>query len=181
MLNTVALLLSPVALAILLGYSVTKRYTPGTHFFLGLALGIAPVGAWVGVRGDLSFVPILLGMGVICWAAGFDIIYSCQDEAVDRKLGLNSLPARFGRRRALAISALCHASAVILFLAVAWVSPLGPFYLAALCVCAWLLAYEQSLVTPDDLSRLGRAFFTLNGWISVLMFMGGALDLALAF
>lgn len=180
MLNTLALLLSPVALAALLGYSTMKRFTPGTHFILGIALGIAPVGAWVGVRGEVSLIPVLLGAGVMLWTAGFDIIYSCQDAEVDQELGLFSLPSRFGKRRALAISAACHAGAVLLFLAMAPLTSLGGFYLAALAICAWLLAYEQSIVSPGDLSRLGRAFFTLNGWVSILIFCGGALDIFLA-
>lgn len=176
MLNLLALVLSPIALAVLLGYSVTKRFTSASHFFLGLALGIAPVGAWVGVRGDLSLTPVLLGLGVLLWTAGFDIIYSCQDEAFDRDAGLYSIPARLGRRRALAISALCHAAAIILFLGLTVITSLGTLYLIALTVCALLLAYEQSLVSPNDLSKLGRAFFTVNGFVSGLLFVGGLID-----
>lgn len=178
MLNGLALALSPVALAVLLGYSTMKRWTAGAHFCLGLALGIAPVGAWVGIRGTLlNLPPLLLSAGVICWVAGFDIIYSCQDEAFDRARGLFSLPARLGRARALAISALCHAVAIVLFLLVAWAGGLGGLYLLAVAVTACLLAYEQSIVTPRDLSRLGQAFFTLNGWVSVLIFLGGLIDI----
>lgn len=179
MLNWLAFLLAPVALVALLGYSMTKRFTQGAHFFLGMALGIAPVGAWVGVRGEISWIPILLGAAVTLWTAGFDIIYSCQDAEIDRKLGLFSLPSRLGKPRALAVSAACHAGAVLLFLALAPAAGLGPFYLAALTGCAVLLAYEQSIVSPSDLSRLGRAFFTLNGWVSVMMFCGGAADVFL--
>ncbi|MCL5270402.1 MAG: putative 4-hydroxybenzoate polyprenyltransferase, partial [bacterium] len=131
MLNRLALALSPVALAIVLGYSTAKRWTAGSHFLLGLALGIAPVGAWIGVRGALGLPPVLLAAGVVLWVAGFDIIYSCQDEAFDRRMGLFSLPARLGRRRALALSALCHAVAAVMFLVVAWAGGLGAFYLTA--------------------------------------------------
>lgn len=179
-LNPLAFRLSPVALAVLLGYSTAKRFTSGAHFVLGLALGIAPVGAWVGVRGELSLAPVLLGVGVLFWTAGFDIIYSCQDEEFDRAEGLRSVPSRLGRARALALSALCHASAIAAFALMPFVAPFGLFYLTALAGTALLLAYEQSIVSPTDLSRLGRAFFTVNGWVSVLMFLGGAADIALA-
>lgn len=180
MLNGLALALSPVALAVLLGYSTTKRWTAGSHFFLGLALGIAPVGAWVGIRGTLfEWPPLLLSAGVLCWVAGFDIIYSCQDERFDRARGLFSLPARLGRARALAISALCHAASIALFMLVGWAGGLGGLYLLAVAGAACLLAYEQSIISPRDLSRLGQAFFTLNGWISVLIFIGGLADVLL--
>jgi 4-hydroxybenzoate polyprenyltransferase len=179
MLNPLALWLTPLALLVLLGYSTAKRWTAGSHFFLGLALGIAPVGAWIGIRGTIGLPALLLCAGVLCWVAGFDIIYSCQDEAYDRRKGLFSLPARFGRSRALAISALCHAVSVALFLLVAWAGGLGLLYLMAVAVAACLLAYEQTIVTPWDLSRLGQAFFTLNGWVSVLMLLGGLTDVLL--
>lgn len=177
MLNRLALLLSPIALAILLGYSLTKRFTSIAHFFLGLALGIAPIGAWVAVRAELDWPPVLLGLAVMLWTAGFDMIYSLQDVDVDRQLGLNSLPVRLGRRRALAVSALSHAVAILAFGLLVPFTPLGSFYLAALALCAWLLVYEQRLVAPGDLSKLPLAFFTLNGWVSVLMFVGGLTDI----
>lgn len=179
MLNRMALLLSPFALAILLGYSLTKRFTSIAHFFLGLALGIAPIGAWVAVRAELDWPPALLGLAVLLWTAGFDMIYSLQDVDVDRGLGLHSLPVRLGRRRALAISALCHAVAILAFGLLVPLTSLGTFYLAALAICAWLLVYEQRLVSPGDLSNLPLAFFTLNGWVSVLMFAGGLADILL--
>ena len=177
MLNPLAFALSPVALLILLGYSTAKRWTPGTHFILGLALGIAPVGAWIGTTGALALPPLLLGLGVLCWVAGFDIIYSCQDEQFDRGIGLRSLPSRLGRARALALSALADGAAIARFAMVVAVTPLGMWYLAAVAAAALLLAYEQSLVSPRDISRLDVAFFTLNGWVSVLIFAGGACDL----
>lgn len=179
MLNRLALLLSPVALVVLLGYSVTKRFTSASHFFLGLALGIAPVGAWVAIRAEIDWAPVLLGAAVLLWTAGFDIIYSMQDVDIDRQLGLNSLPVRLGRRRALAVSAACHMACIVLFALLAAITPLGPFYLLAVAVCAWLLWYEQMLIQPNDLSRLGKAFFTINGWVSVCIFAGGLADLFL--
>lgn len=177
MLNRLALLLSPIALAVLLGYSLTKRFTAGAHYFLGLALGIAPIGAWVAVRAELGWPPVLLGLAVMLWTAGFDMIYSLQDIEVDRRLGLNSLPSRLGPKRALAISALSHAVAITAFGLLVPFTALGVFYLSALALCAWLLVYEQRLVSPDDLSRLPMAFFTLNGWVSILMFAGGLTDI----
>jgi 4-hydroxybenzoate polyprenyltransferase len=179
MLNGLALALSPVALLVVLGYSTAKRWTAGSHFLLGLALGIAPVGGWIGVRGTIAFPPLLLCLAVLFWVAGFDIIYSCQDEAFDRKMGLFSLPARLGRSRALALSALCHAASALLLWAVGWVGGLGVYYLAAVALAAGLLAYEQSIISPRDLTRLGTAFFTVNGWVSVLVFAGGLADLLL--
>ena len=178
-LNDLALKLSPVALAILLGYSVTKRFTAGSHFFLGLALGIAPMGAWVAVRGELGWPPALLGLAVMLWTAGFDIIYSLQDIEVDRRLGLRSLAVRLGPSRSLAISVLCHLLALLAFGLMIPLAGLSNFYLIALAACAWLLVYEQRLVSPTDLSRLGRAFFTLNGWVSVLILAGGLTDILL--
>ncbi len=179
MLNPLAFILSPAALAILLGYSTAKRWTAGSHFILGLALGIAPIGAWIGVRGEWGWPPLLLGLGVLFWVAGFDMIYSCQDEAFDRRVGLRSLPARVGRARALALSALSHALALACFLLLTGLPGLGWGYLLALCVAAALLVYEQSIVSPADLSRLNMAFFTLNGWVSLLVFLGGFCDLVL--
>jgi 4-hydroxybenzoate polyprenyltransferase len=117
---------------------------------------------------------------VLCWVAGFDIIYACQDVAFDRRVGLHSLPARLGTARALAVSALCHAGALLLLAVVGMSDGLGVFYVAALALAAGLLAWEQSLVSPRDLTRLDVAFFTLNGWVSVLLFLGGLTDLLLA-
>jgi len=177
MLNPLAFKLSPVALMVLLGYSTTKRWTTASHFFLGLALGIAPLGAWIGVSGTIAWPPVLLGLGVMCWVAGFDIIYACQDADFDRRSGLFSLPVRMGKPRALAISALCHVAAIALFLGLSLTDGLGVFYLVAVAGAGALLAWEQSIVSPRDLSRVNSAFFTFNGWVSVVMFVGGFADL----
>jgi 4-hydroxybenzoate polyprenyltransferase len=167
MLNPVCLALSPVALLIVFGYSYTKRFTAFSHAFLGLALAIAPVGAWLAVRGALAAPPVVLGLAVLLWVAGFDTIYACQDAAHDRSMGLRSLPARWGIRRALVIARVLHAAAVVLLASVYVLVPLHPIYLAGVAAVGGLLAFEHSLVRHDDLSRVNAAFFTVNGWISV--------------
>jgi 4-hydroxybenzoate polyprenyltransferase len=167
MLNPLCLKLSPVALVIVLGYSFTKRFTALSHIVLGLALAIAPVGAWVAVRGRFDLPPVVLGLAVLFWVAGFDTIYSCQDAGFDRESGLHSLPARLGVRRALFLARAFHVLAVALLLALYALVPLHPLYLGGVAVVAVLLGYEHSLVHYDDLSRIDAAFFTVNGWISV--------------
>jgi 4-hydroxybenzoate polyprenyltransferase len=174
MLNPLCLALSPVALVIVFGYSYTKRFTPLSHLVLGLALAVAPVGAWLAVRGAFALPPMVLGLAVLCWVAGFDTIYACQDVDFDRKEGLWSLPARLGIARALNVARVLHGLAVTLLAALYGVTTLHPVYLLGVAVVAALLAYEHSLVRADDLSRVDLAFFTLNGWISVLYFLATA-------
>lgn len=179
LLNPLALALSPVALAVTLGYSLTKRFTPLCHFLLGLSLGIAPAAAWIGVTGTLSPTILPLVAAVMLWTAGFDIIYSLQDEDFDRREGLRSLPQAVGKPRALLLSRVCHGLAVG-FLALAGVSvDAGWMFFVGVMAAAMLLAYEQSLVHPDDLSRVNVAFFTLNGFVSIGLFGFTFLDLAL--
>jgi 4-hydroxybenzoate polyprenyltransferase len=167
MLNPLCLALSPVALLIVFGYSYTKRFTAFSHAFLGLALAIAPVGAWLAVRGSLAWPPVVLGLAVLFWVAGFDTIYACQDATHDRTVGLRSLPARWGIRRALLAARAFHAGAVLLLAALYALAPLHPIYLAGVAAVAGLLTFEHSLVRADDLSRVDAAFFTVNGWISI--------------
>lgn len=167
MLNPLCLALSPVALAVVFGYSYAKRFTALSHLILGLALGIAPVGAWLAVRGAFALPPLVLGCAVLLWVAGFDTIYACQDADFDRREGLHSLPARLGIGPALVLSRLMHGGAAALLAALYWLCPLHPIYLLGVAVVAALLAYEHSLVRADDLRRVDVAFFTLNGWISV--------------
>jgi len=171
MLNPLCLALSPLALLIVFGYSYTKRFTALSHLLLGLALGVAPVGAWLAIRGRFEPAPVVLGLAVLFWVAGFDTIYACQDEAFDRAEGLHSLPARLGAARALVLARLFHAVAVTLLAAVYTLAPLHPVYLAGVAALAGLLAYEHSLVRADDLSRIDAAFFTVNGWISLGYFV----------
>jgi 4-hydroxybenzoate polyprenyltransferase len=138
---------------------------------LGLALAIAPVGAWLAVRGTFAVTPFVLGGAVLLWVAGFDAIYACQDAEFDRREGLHSLPARLGIARALVVARVFHVLAVLLLASLYWLSPLHPLYLAGVLGVAALLGYEHSLVRADDLSRVDVAFFTLNGWISVGFFV----------
>jgi len=167
MLNPLCLALSPLALAIVFGYSYTKRFTALSHLVLGLALGVAPVGAWIAIRGRFDVVPVLLGLAVLLWVAGFDVIYACQDLDFDRREGLHSLPARLGVARALVLSRAFHAGAVLLLLAVFPLARLHPLYLAGVAGVAALLVYEHSIVHADDISRVDAAFFNTNAWISV--------------
>lgn len=181
MLNRLCLILSPVALIVLLGYSYTKRFTSLSHLVLGLALGIAPVGAWLAVQGRFDWAPIILCAGVLLWVAGFDIIYSCQDYEHDLKSGLYSIPKSLGLRRALWLAATLHALAFICFVAFHSLADMGPCYLAATLGAGALMAYEHSLVRPDDLSRVNAAFFNVNGIISIGLFLAAVVDFSLGF
>jgi 4-hydroxybenzoate polyprenyltransferase len=167
MLNPLCLVLSPLALLIVFGYSYTKRFTELSHLVLGLALGVAPVGAWIAVRGRFDVLPILLGLAVLGWVAGFDIIYACQDLDFDRREGLRSIPARLGMARALWVARGLHVLAVAFLAAIYPLARLHPVYLVGVAGVAALLAYEHTLVRPGDLSRVNAAFFTLNGWVSL--------------
>ncbi|MHB9131901.1 MAG: UbiA-like polyprenyltransferase [Armatimonadota bacterium] len=180
-LNQLALYLSPVALLVIWGYSLTKRFTNYSHFVLGLALGIAPSAAWIALTGQLPLPPMVLSLAVIFWTAGFDIIYACQDIDFDRQIGLHSIPARFGITRALLFASVLH------FLAFALLATFGLLvlptlqigYSAALVPTAVLLVSQHRIVRPNDLSRLNAAFFTANGLISLLLFIGAAIDVLL--
>ncbi len=179
MLNPLCLALSPLALGIVFFYSYTKRFTWGSQLFLGLSLAIAPVGAWIAITGTIAWPPALLGLCVLLWVAGFDIIYSLQDVDFDRREGLHSIPARFGSPRALLIARALHAAAVGSLLAIYFLLPLHPLYLAGVALVAALLVYEHTLVKPDDLSKVNVAFFTTNGLVSLLYFVTAAASSAL--
>lgn len=166
--NPWPLYLSGPVLLFVLGYSLAKRFTSLAHFWLGAALMLAPVAAWIAVKGmaDLT-APLVLGAAVMGWVAGFDILYACQDVAFDREQGLHSVPARLGVPAALRVAAGCHAVMFALLVGLAWASPhLGAVYLGGLGLIGGLLVYEHSLVRADDLSRVNRAFFHVNGVIS---------------
>ncbi len=167
MLNQLAFYLSPVALAIVFFYSLTKRFTAYSHFWLGLAISVAPVGAWVAIREEISLLSLILGAAVVFWLVGFDIIYACLDVEPDKKNKLNSIPQKFGVGKALSFAKAAHA-VMILFLLALIVSPLlGGLYLMAVAMVAGLLWYEHSLVSQRDLSKVNVAFFNVNGWISL--------------
>lgn len=175
-LNRLTLALAPAALAVLLLYSYTKRLTALSHLVLGLCLGLAPVGAWIAVRGSVAWLPVLLGLAVLFWTAGFDVIYALQDEEHDRRAGLRSIPARLGARRALAVSILFHAAMVALLFAVWRLSGGGAILLAGIGVTAAALVYQHAIVKPGDLSRVDAAFFTANGFVSVALALCGIAD-----
>lgn len=167
--NPLAFRLSPFALLVVFLYSYTKRVTCLSHFFLGLALGLAPIGAWIAVTGSVSSPPVILGVAVVFWLGGLDILYSSQDYAHDVSLGLHSIPKRFGLARALQMAKLSHAAMIgfLLFLGFLYPDHAGWVYMAGVVIVAVLLWYEHSLVREDDLSRVNMAFFNVNGLISV--------------
>lgn len=183
--NRLPLYLSVPVLVFLCGYSYAKRFTAYAHFWLGTALALSPVAAWIAIRGEVvlehpwDLIPALvLGGAVLTWVAGFDIIYSCQDYQFDRQVGLQSIPARLGIPAALHIAAGCHALTVGLLALLATVyEPFGLLYWIAVAVVAVLLVYEHALVRPDDLDRVNVAFFNVNAVISLGLLAVGALDL----
>jgi 4-hydroxybenzoate polyprenyltransferase len=166
-LGTTCFVLSPVALAIVFWYSLAKRVTSYTQLFLGLAMAVAPVGGWLAAGGRSGWEPWLLALAIGCWVGGFDVLYACQDLAVDRAQGLHSIPVRFGVARSLTISRAMHVVAVVALGLLAPVADLGWFYLAGVAGVGVLLAYEQSLVSEHDLSQVKRAF-DLNGYVGIM-------------
>ena len=178
-LNSLCFKLAPVALGVVFFYSFTKRFTTFSHLVLGFSLGIAPAAAWIAVRGSLDPRILWLTAAVMFWTAGFDIIYSCQDYAFDTDHGLFSLPRRMGIAWALRVSQLLHIVMILCLLALVHDLDLGPLSLAGIVAVGLLLVYEHSLVKPDDLSRVNAAFFTMNGWVSVLFFVFWAADVFL--
>ncbi len=178
-LNRLTLVLSPVALAVLLLYSYTKRFTRWSHLFLGLALGIAPSAAWIAVRGTLDGRIVVLTVAVLFWVAGFDVLYACQDAEHDRACGLWSVPATFGIRQAFWMARAMHLLMLALLFWLVNLFGLGTPALAGVAVVAVLLLYEHLIVSPADLRRLNAAFFTMNGVISIVFFLFVAADLLL--
>ncbi|MDP2312921.1 MAG: UbiA-like polyprenyltransferase [Pseudomonadota bacterium] len=169
-LNPVCGALSPVALVIVGGYSYAKRFTALVHLWLGVALGLAPVAAWIAVTGTVSWVAVVLAAAVMTWVAGFDILYSLQDEDFDRGQGLRSVPVALGQVGALWVSGGLHVVTVGLLASLPFLVPLGWAYWLGWALITGVLAYEHSLVKPGDLSRIDKAFFDLNGYVSLLFF-----------
>ena len=178
-LNRLALWLSPLALAVLLLYSYTKRFTRWSHLVLGFALGIAPSAAWIAVRGSLDPRILLLTAAVTFWVAGFDVLYACQDFDFDRSSGLHSIPRYLGISRALWVARAFHLIMLLLLAALLATFGMGKLAITGVAVVAVLLAYEHSLVSAGDLRKLNAAFFTMNGVISVVFFVFVAGDLLL--
>jgi len=178
--NPIPLMASIPVLAFLFGYSYAKRFTEFAHFWLGAALMLAPVAAWVAIRAEIAWAPVVLGAAVMFWVAGFDMIYACQDFEFDVKMRLRSVPARFGVAGALRWAAVCHFFTVVLLLLLPWVyDGFGKIYLSGVAAIGALLVYEHGLVKPDDLSRVNQAFFHVNAIVSLGLLAVGIVDLLL--
>jgi 4-hydroxybenzoate polyprenyltransferase len=168
LINPICFALSPVALAVVLGYSYTKRFTAFCHLVLGLGLSLAPIGAYLAVTGVFAVLPILFSVAVICWVSGFDIIYALLDEEFDRQQGLFSIPSRLGKSRALNVSRMLHALSAGCIIAAGVTGGFGAIYAVGSLVFSGMLIYQQSIVKPNDLSRVNLAFMTANGIASVV-------------
>ena len=179
LLNPLCLMLSPVALGMSAFYSYCKRFTYWCHFVLGAVLGLAPVAGWIAVRPVVELPSVLFFCGVTMWVAGFDLLYACQDAAFDRTHGLYSIPARLGIPAALGISTLSHMTAAAFFLLAGWAAGAGWLYFVVAGIIGLILMGEHRLVKADDMSRVNVAFFTMNGVIAVVLFLGVVLDLFL--
>ena len=183
-LNWICFVLSPIALVIVFFYSFTKRFTWASHLFLGLALAIAPVGAWLATvtgpidRAELT-TPVYLGLAVVFWLAGFDVIYSLQDREFDRSYGLHSIPARFGVAGALRLSSFFHGWTIVFLAMVGISAAMGPIYWIGFSLVAGVLLWEHRIVTPGDLSRINRAFFDFNAYVSIGYLLFTVVDIAL--
>jgi 4-hydroxybenzoate polyprenyltransferase len=175
-LNSLALILSPLALFLIHFYSYTKRFTSASHLVLGLSLAVAPVGGWIAVTGSMSWTSWFLGGGVLFWVAGFDCLYACQDETFDRVHGLHSIPARRGTIGAFRMARLFHLVAFLSFVLTGWMAHLGKIYFGGLFLVFLFLFIEHRIISPRDLSRLEMSFFTLNAAISLVLFGATFLD-----
>ena len=176
MLNPLAFALSPVALAVVFFYSYTKRFTYLSHAVLGLSLSLAPIGAWIAVRGSIDLPALVLGSAVVFWLVGFDTLYALQDIEFDRTSGLHSIPQRFGVKRSLWIARAAHLATFLLLLWIQAILPLGCLYAAGVMIAGAILVYEHSLVRENDLSKLNVAFFNMNGYLSVTVFLFTLMD-----
>jgi 4-hydroxybenzoate polyprenyltransferase len=168
--------LAPVALAIVFFYSVTKRFTPATHFFLGLALAIAPIGAWIAQTGRVDLPPLVLGAGVVCWVSGFDLIYATQDYEFDRASGLRSLVVSVGPGAALRLAEVLHVVAFMALIAFGLLVHMRTLYLAAMLLIGFALIYEHRVASRGNVAAINRAFFETNAFVSVVFLAGSWLD-----
>ncbi len=175
-LNLLSLLLSPVALLIIFGYSYTKRFSNLSHFALGLALAFSPIGAWIGVKGEIALAPFILAIAVLLWTAGFDVIYSCQDLQHDINAGLYSIPRKMGLKNSLRLSSILHFLMILTLIIFMYFTNLGIIYFGGVCFVCVMLFYEHSLIKPHDLSKVNMAFFTVNGLISILLMIVTLVD-----
>src|SRR5947209_12490599 len=174
--NRLTFMLAPIALALIFFYSLTKRFTSATHFFLGLALAIAPVGAWIAQTGRIDLPPLVLGAGVICWVAGFDLIYATQDYDFDRREGIRSLVVKLGIARALRLARLLHIATLVALIAFGFVAKLGLIYFCAMSLVAVTLVYEHRSARHLDLAGINRAFFQSNAFVSAIFLIAVCLD-----
>jgi 4-hydroxybenzoate polyprenyltransferase len=178
-LNSLSMKLLPIAVFFLVFYSYTKRFTWTCHFVLGITLGLAPLGGWIAVTGEFTLASLVFFLTIVCWSAGFDLIYSCQDVDFDRQAGLYSVPSRFGIANALLTARILHALTAVGLIALFFMSDLSWWYLMGLAIAYIILFYEHRLVTPKDLSKLNTAFFTMNGILSMVVFAFTLLDVLL--
>jgi len=175
-LNSLCMRLTPVAILVLILYSYTKRFTWMSHFVLGAAISLAPLGAWIAVKGTIDLTILHLIIAVVFWLAGFDVLYALQDMDFDRTHGLHSIPQKFGLKKALTFARLCHGLSLLLLAAIGVLFGRGAFYWCGMVTVTALFVYEHSLVKPDDLSKLNMAFFNMNGYISVTVFVFTLMD-----
>ncbi len=176
-LNTFTLQLAPLALGLTLFYSLTKRFTSLCHLVLGVALAFSPLGGWVAIQGSLAAYPWVLSAGVLFWVAGFDTVYACLDAEFDKEAGLHSLPAKIGSRNAFRLAAGFHLLAFVFFMLTGIQAHLNVFYFMGVLVAACALFYQHWIVNPDDLSRIQMSFFSMNGFISLVLFFSTCLAL----
>jgi 4-hydroxybenzoate polyprenyltransferase len=180
-LDPLSMKLLPIAVIFLVGYSYTKRFTWACHIILGLTIGLAPLGAWVAVTGQIDLTAMVFYLAISLWTAGFDVLYACQDMDHDRKEGLQSIPARFGITQALWIARAFHTLTAAGLFSLIWLADLSWFYISGMIIAYLILFYEHRLVSPNDLSRLNTAFFTLNGVLSIVVFTFTVVDLVVRY
>ncbi|MEX2416201.1 MAG: UbiA-like polyprenyltransferase [Paenibacillaceae bacterium] len=180
-LDPLSMKLLPIAVIFLVGYSYTKRFTWACHIILGLTIGLAPLGAWAAVTGEINMTAMIFYLAVALWTAGFDVLYACQDIDFDRKEGLHSIPSRFGITRALWIARGFHLLTAAGLFSLIWLADLSEFYIVGMIIAYIILVYEHRLVTPNDLTRLNTAFFTMNGVLSIVLFIFTVIDLVVRY